>query len=111
METLNSMLYLLSYNSEVTTHALGVLSSYLMFGYCEKLSTVTMLAPSTEITGKDNCVYKWLEFAGTKASSRILKVKDVDAYNALEKGGYLPVNWKIGAAGTTVKKEDNTEIK
>ena len=28
METLNSMLYLLSYNSEVTTHALGVLSSY-----------------------------------------------------------------------------------
>ena len=83
----------------------------LMFGYCEKLSTVTMLAPSTEITGKDNCVYKWLEFAGTKASSRILKVKDVDAYNALEKGGYLPVNWKIGAEGTTVKKEDNTEIK
>ena len=82
----------------------------LMFGYCEKLSTVTMLAPSTEITGKDNCVYKWLEFAGTKASSRVLKVKDVDAYNALEKGGYLPVNWKIGAAGTTVKK-DNTEIK
>ena len=83
----------------------------LMFGYCEKLSTVTMLAPSTEITGKDNCVYKWLEFAGTKASSRILKVKDVDAYNALEKGGYLPVNWKIGAAGTTVLKKDNTEIK
>ena len=29
METLNSMLYLLSYNSKVTTHALGVLSSYL----------------------------------------------------------------------------------
>ena len=28
METLNSMLYLLSYNSKVTTHALGVLSSY-----------------------------------------------------------------------------------
>ena len=38
METLNSMLYLLSYNSEVTTHALGVLSSYtlytqVIFGY------------------------------------------------------------------------------
>ena len=29
MGTLNSMLYLLSYNSEVTTHALGVLSSYI----------------------------------------------------------------------------------
>ena len=84
----------------------------LMFGYCEKLSTVTMLAPSTEITGKDNCVYKWLEFAGTKASSRILKVKDVDAYNALiGYSYYLPDNWKKGTAGTTVKKEDNTEIK
>ena len=84
----------------------------LMFGYCEKLSTVTMLAPSTEITGKDNCVYKWLEFAGTKASSRILKVKDVDAYNALIGDSYyLPDNWKKGTAGTTVKKEDNTEIK
>ena len=84
----------------------------LMFGYCEKLSTVTMLAPSTEITGKDNCVYKWLEFAGTKASSRILKVKDVDAYNALIGNSYyLPDNWKKGTAGTTVKKEDNTEIK
>ena len=33
METLNSMLYLLSYNSEVTTHALGVLSSYGIFLY------------------------------------------------------------------------------
>ena len=84
----------------------------LMFGYCEKLSTVTMLAPSTEITGKDKCVYKWLEYAGTKASSRILKVKDVDAYNALIGDSYyLPDNWKKGTAGTTVKKEDNTEIK
>ena len=83
-----------------------------MFGYCEKLSTVTMLAPSTEITGKDNCVYKWLEFAGTKASSRILKVKDVDAYNALiSETTYLPEIWKKGATNTTVKKEDNTEIK
>ena len=83
----------------------------LMFGYCEKLSTVTMLAPSTEITGKDNCVYKWLEFAGTKASSRTLKVTDAAAYTALEGIGELPENWKKGAAGTTVKKEDNTEIK
>ena len=34
METLNSMLYLLSYNSEVTTHALGVLSSYRLLSNC-----------------------------------------------------------------------------
>ena len=82
----------------------------LMFGYCEKLSTVTMLAPSTEITGKDNCVYKWLEFAGTKASSRILKVKDVDAYNALVGTGYLPDNWKKDAEGTTVVDENGNKI-
>ena len=30
------MLYLLSYNSEVTTHALGVLSSYLELIDCQK---------------------------------------------------------------------------
>ena len=35
METLNSMLYLLSYNSKVTTHALGVLSSYRSFAFYE----------------------------------------------------------------------------
>ena len=69
-----------------------------------------MLAPSTEITGKDNCVYKWLEFAGTKASSRILKVKDVDAYNALVGTGYLPDNWKKDAAGTTVVDENGNKI-
>ena len=83
-----------------------------MFGYCEKLSTVTMLAPSTEITGKDNCVYKWLEFAGTKASSRILKVKDVDAYNALiSETTYLPEIWKKDATNTKVLNKDNDEIK
>ena len=79
----------------------------LMFGYCEKLSTVTMLAPSTEITGKDKCVYKWLEYAGTKASSRILKVKDEAAYTALEGNDDLPDIWKKDAAGTTVLYENN----
>ena len=38
METLNSMLYLLSYNSKVTTHALGVLSSY----HIEKFDAVVL---------------------------------------------------------------------
>ena len=43
METLNSMLYLLSYNSKVTTHALGVLSSY-------KLRTVSVFALSAMLS-------------------------------------------------------------
>ena len=82
-----------------------------MFNGCTKLSTVTMLAPSDQISKASNCCYKWLYNAGTDetVSSRTLKVMDADAYTALE--GYLPDNWKKGAAGTTVKKEDNGEIK
>ena len=82
-----------------------------MFLHCTKLSTVTMLAPSDQISKASNCRYKWLNNAGTDetVTSRTLKVMDADAYTALE--GYLPDNWKKGAAGTTVKKEDNTEIK
>ena len=82
-----------------------------MFYGCTKLSTVTMLAPSDQISKASNCCYKWLYNAGTDetVSSRTLKVQDADAYTALE--GYLPDIWKKGTAGTTVKKEDNTEIK
>ena len=84
-----------------------------MFQGCTKLSTVTMLAPSDQISEASNCCYNWLLNAGTDASvtSRTLKVMDADAYTALEGIGELPENWKKGAAGTTVKKEDNTEIK
>ena len=84
-----------------------------MFYNCTKLSTVTMLAPDSEITSKSDCIYNWLYNAGTDETvkSRTLKVMDADAYTALEGKGYLPDNWKKGAAGTTVKKEDNTEIK
>ena len=82
-----------------------------MFLHCTKLSTVTMLAPSDQISKASNCRYKWLNNAGTDetVTSRTLKVMDADAYTALE--SYLPDNWKKGTAGTTVKKEDNTEIK
>ena len=82
-----------------------------MFYGCTKLSTVTMLAPSDQISNATRYCYKWLYNAGTDetVSSRTLKVMDADAYTALE--GYLPDNWKKGTAGTTVKKEDNTEIK
>ena len=82
-----------------------------MFLNCTKLSTVTMLAPSDKISKASNYCDKWLYNAGTDetVTSRTLKVMDADAYTALE--GYLPDNWKKGTAGTTVKKEDNTEIK
>ena len=84
-----------------------------MFEDCTKLSTVTMLAPSDEITSKYNCCLYWLDGAGTDASvsSRILKVQNAAAYKALVDKGYLPDNWKKGAANTTVLNKDGGEIK
>ena len=84
-----------------------------MFYGCTKLSTVTMLAPSDQISNATRYCYNWLYNAGTDGTvtSRTLKVMDADAYTALESKKYLPDNWKIGAAGTTVLKKDNTEIK
>ena len=90
---------------------LGDFSYGTMFEGCEKLSTVTMLAPSDKISEATNCYYNWLLNAGTSATSRTLKVTDAAAYTALEGIGELPENWKKGTAGTTVKKEDNGEIK
>ena len=81
---------------------------FKMFWKCTKLSTVTMLAPSTEITSKQDCVSQWLaDNAGTGASTRILKVQDADAYNALE--SYLPDIWKKGDANTIVKYKVDEE--
>ena len=77
-----------------------------MFEDCTKLSTVTMLAPSGQITNYNACYY-WLEGAGTEASSRKLKVQDAEAYNACNMYHYLPDNWKKDAAGTTVVYKDN----
>ena len=76
-----------------------------MFNGCTKLSTVTMLAPSDQISIASNCCYKWLYNAGTDetVSSRTLKVMDADAYTALEGKGYLPDNWKKDATNTTVE--------
>ena len=76
-----------------------------MFNGCTKLSTVTMLAPSDQISKASNCCYKWLYNAGTDetVSSRTLKVMDADAYTALEGKGYLPDNWKKDATNTTVE--------
>ena len=80
---------------------------YIMFYGCTKLSTVTMLAPSDQISKASNCCYKWLYKAGTgeTVTSRTLKVMDADAYTALE--GDLPDIWCKGTAGTTVLYENN----
>ena len=82
-----------------------------MFYGCENLLSVTMLAPSDQISKTTNCCLNWLLNAGTSATSRTLKVTDAAAYTALEGIGELPENWKKDAAGTTVKNEDNGEIK
>ena len=72
-----------------------------------------MLAPSDEIANKYNACLRWLYDAGTDASvsSRILKVQNAAAYNALVDKGYLPDNWKKDAANTTVLNKDGGEIK
>ena len=67
-----------------------------MFAGCTKLSSVTMSAPSDQITGTSNCCINWLKDAGTGVTSRTLKVTDVDAYDALVTKGYLPDNWQKG---------------
>ena len=83
---------------------------YKMFYNCEKLSTVTMLAPSGQIT-YSNAFTGWLNGAGTGASSRTLKVQDEAAYNALiGVSFYLPDMWKKGFMDTTVLNKDNGKI-
>ena len=78
-----------------------------MFYGCTKLSTVTMLAPSDQISNATRYCYNWLNNAGTDetVTSRTLKVQDAAAYTALE--SYLPAIWKKGAEGTTVLYENN----
>ena len=96
---------------ELTATELAEACYCSMFYGCENLSSVTMLAPSDKIKNTSSSFNGWLNKAGTKATTRTLKVMDADAYTALEGKGYLPDNWKKDATNTTVKKEDNTEIK
>ena len=82
-----------------------------MFYNCKRLSTVTMLAPASEINSSSQCCSLWLGLdAGTDASSRTIKVQDADAYNALVDKGYLPARWQKGATNTTVLNKDNGKI-
>ena len=78
-----------------------------MFYDCTNLSSVTMLAPSKEISGSylDN----WLNNAGTDQSvkNRTLKVQDKAAYEALKANArFLPTNWQIGKC-TVLDKDGN----
>ena len=65
-----------------------------MFQRCKNLSSVMMMAPSDQIKNAFNCCGNWLEGAGTNATSRTLRVKNEEAYKALESKGYLPDDWK-----------------
>ena len=76
-----------------------------MFNGCTKLTSVTMLAPSDQISQATYCCYDWLYNAGTDetVTSRTLIVLDEAAYNALVNNtAYLPANWKKDATNTTV---------
>ena len=67
-----------------------------MFNGCTNLTSVTMLAPSDQISG--DYFTDWLKNAGTKEGiTRTLKVKDPSAYNKLKDKGVLPTDyWLIG---------------
>ena len=76
-----------------------------MFSGCVKLSSVTMLAPSDQITSASDCCKDWLKDAGTDPSvggSLLLKIKNNEAFIALKDKSYLPDNWK-DAQHTTVE--------
>lgn len=67
-----------------------------MFCNCTNLTSVTMLAPSDQISG--DYFTDWLKNAGTKEGiTRTLKVKEPIAYNKLKDEGVLPTDyWLIG---------------
>ena len=77
-----------------------------MFAGCTNLTSVTMLAPSDQITSKEDCCKNWLLDAGTAENiTRTLILKDEAAYNALEaEADYLPAIWKKG--NCTVKTKE-----
>ena len=81
--------------------------SYIFLG-CSNLSSVTMLA---EDVSAENCLNSWLDYAGTSAQSKTLKLKKATVYNTIINTTYynypaLPDNWKSGANGTTIIFEE-----
>ena len=81
-----------------------------MFKNCTNLSSVTMLAPSKEITFSEFHLDYWLNNAGTDQSvkNRTLKVQDKAAYEALKANAkFLPTIWQIGSNCTVLDKDGN----
>ena len=80
-----------------------------MFYDCTSLTSVTMTAPSDQITG--NYFSDWLKDAGKDVTTgRTLIVKDQTAYDALLKTTeFLPTTWRVG--NCKVKAADGTVIK
>ena len=69
-----------------------------MFSGCVKLSSVTMLAPSDQITSVSDCCKDWLKDAGPDpgvGGSLLLKIKNNEVLKALQDKSYLPDNWQI----------------
>ena len=79
-----------------------------MFYDCTSLTSVTMTAPSDQITG--NYFSDWLKDAGKDVTTgRTLIVKDQTAYDALLKTkDFLPTNWQKGKC--TVKAANGSAI-
>ena len=68
---------------------------YNMFFGCVKLSSVTMLAPSDQITSVSDCCKDWLKDAGTDPEvGGSLLIKNYEVLKALKDKSYLPDNWE-----------------
>lgn len=95
----------LFYNCSVLTSAPELPATVLaescyagMFSGCVKLSSVTMLAPSDQITSVSDCCKDWLKDAGPDpvlGGSLLLKIKNNEVLKALNGKSYLPDNWQI----------------
>ena len=97
-------------SAELSIEFLDRSCCYFMFNNCTNLSSVTMLAPSKEITLSGSYLDYWLNNAGTDPSvqNRTLKVQDKAAYEALKANArYLPTNWQIGDNCTVFDKDGN----
>ena len=65
---------------------------------------------ATDGFDKSDCLYKWLNDAGTEATSRTLTVASKEAYNAIVEKSYLPTEWKAGPSGATILDKDGNDI-
>ena len=97
---------------KATTLAINCYSK--MFASCTNLKSVTMLA--TNVSAND-CLYKWLNDAGTDATSRTLKVNGKEEYDKIKATtsswdniSNLPDIWQAGASNTTILDKDGTDI-